>query len=285
MAGPTTLEPVLTEDMERTVNEVLLKETRGMCGVMSLVASRFYTWTKPITFHTVIVRPRKNWVQRINDCLLPNAHLIHVLVLDLPNIVGKETRARFSDEEVAAIARLLRAAERVKHLVVTWNIWAHLEHECGAIPVESLYLMWDGAMYVDRPDLNNLQYPSSLQDLTVYAHRNLGQRGFSLFSQLSSTQNYCPQTSHCTNLAYVAYATDSATGVKVGGFGLKGSMFIRVGSTFLTAEEEDERIKEEKERYPDFSTAYVGSRKELLAEWVAKVEGRPSILVHPPPRV
>ncbi|KAJ7165968.1 hypothetical protein C8R46DRAFT_1275362 [Mycena filopes] len=223
-------EPVFPEDIERTINEVLLKETRSMCGTMSLVASRFYVWTKPISFHTVIIRPTTNWVQRISDWLLPNANLIRVLVLDLPNNLGNRGRGCFSDEEVAAIAQLLRAAGRVKHLAVTWNVWAHLERDCGAISVESLYLMWDGAMFVDGPDLGNLQQPSALKDLTVYAHRNLGRRGFSLFSQLSSTENYCPQTSHCPNLAYVAYAADSDTPINVKGFNLKGSMFVRVGS-------------------------------------------------------
>ncbi|KAJ7165958.1 hypothetical protein C8R46DRAFT_1219731 [Mycena filopes] len=201
----------------------------------------------------MVVRPHKNWVQRINNWLLPNADLIHVLVLDLPNNVEHCERAQFSDEEKAAIARLLRAARRVKHLAVTWNIWAHLERECGAVPVESLYLMWDGAMYVDRPDLRNLEHPSALKDLTVYAYHYLGRRGSSSFRQY--TKNYCPQTRHCPNLAYVAYATDSATPVNVKDLRLKGSMFIHVPSRVLTAEEESKRIKQEKEWYPNFSTA------------------------------
>ncbi|KAJ7174541.1 hypothetical protein C8R46DRAFT_1252184 [Mycena filopes] len=285
MAEPvSSLQPVFPQDIERTINEVLLKETRGMCGVMSLVASRFYAWTIPITFHTVIVHPHKNWMQRINEYLLPNANLIHVLVLALPNTVGHRERAQFSDKEVAAIAQLLQAAERVKHLAVTWNIWAHLEHACGTIPVESLYLMWDGVLYVDPPNLGNLQHPSALKDLTFHAPHNLGLRGCSSFG-MWKTRNYCPQTRHCPNLAYVAYATASATPIGVRGFGLTGFMFVRVGSRVLTAEEESKRIKEEKERDPIFSTAYVGSTRELLEEWVAKVEGQPSILVHPPPRV
>ncbi|KAJ7174531.1 hypothetical protein C8R46DRAFT_1189296 [Mycena filopes] len=283
-------EPVFPPDVERTVNEVLLKETRGMCTAMSLVASRFYAWTKPIMFHTVIVRPHKNWVERVNDWLLPNANLIHVLVLDLPNVTegkfGDGHRERFSAEETTAIRRLLHAAGgHVKHFAVTWNIWAHLEGECGAIPVESLYLIWDRAMYVGGPSLRNLQHPLVLKDLTVYAPRDLGLRGYSVSMFRQSTENYCPHTRHCPNLAYVTYAAHSAEGVNERGWGLKGSMFVHVGSRFLTAEEESERIKEEKERYPNFSTAYVGSLRELLEEWVAKVEGRPSILVHPPPRV
>ncbi|KAJ7165997.1 hypothetical protein C8R46DRAFT_1192475 [Mycena filopes] len=261
---------------------VLLKETRGMCGVMSLVASRFYAWTKPITFHSVTVRRNENWVQRVDDYLLPNANLIHVLVLELPNTVGNRERAQFSEEEGATIAQLLEAAGHVKHLAVTWNIWADLERECGAIRVENLYLIWDGAMYVDGPDLGNLQHPAALKDLMIYAHHNLGRRGFSLFHQF--TINYCPQTGHCPNLAYVTYAVSYGKRVNAGHFGLKGSMFVRVGSRVLTADEEEENIKVEKERHTDFSTAYVGSLKELLEEWVAKAEGRPSVLIHPPPR-
>ncbi|KAJ7174524.1 hypothetical protein C8R46DRAFT_1214724 [Mycena filopes] len=280
-------EPVFPEDIERTVNEVLLKETRGMCGAMSLVAFRFYTWTQPIAFHTVVIRPRKNWVQRVNDWLLPNAHLIQVLVVALPNIVGAGAQGRCSGEEVAAIGRLLHAAKRVKHLAVTWSIWAHLGHECGAIPVESLYLMWDGAIYdrVSPPHLDHLQHPFALKDLTVHAPRDL--RGFSWFHEVPIAENYFPQTTHCPNLTSVAYAAQHLPGmVNVGRDHTQGSMFIYVPAPrVLTTEEEDKRIKQEKERYPNFSTAYVGSLEELLEGWVAKVEGRPSILAHPSLRV
>ncbi|KAJ7165960.1 hypothetical protein C8R46DRAFT_1351441 [Mycena filopes] len=245
---------------------------------MSLVASRFYAWTKPIKFFTVIVRPRNNWVQRIDDWLLPNANLIHVLVLDLPNIVGEETRGRFSDEELAAIGRLLRAAKRVKHLAATWNIWAHLERECGAIAVESLYLMWDRAMFVDPPELYHLQHPSVLRDLTIHAPYTLTHSWFR-----SPGENYFPRTGHCANLAYVAYATGFLPDIVTAG--MEGSMFICVPSKVVTAKEEDEEIEQRKEKFLNFSTAYVGSLEELLEEWVAKMEGRSNILLHPPPRV
>lgn len=250
------------------------------------------TRTQPIAFHTVIIRPRKNWIQRVNDWLLPNANLIQVLVVALPNIVGGElgggAQGRCSDEEVAAIAQLLQAAKHVKHLAVTWSIWAHLGPECGAIPVESLYLMWDGVMYdrVSPPHLDHLQHPFALKDLTVHAPRDL--RGFSWFHEIPAAENYFPQTMHCPNLAYVAYAAQHLPGiVNVGRDHTQGSMFIYVPSRRVLngTQEEDKRIKQEKERCPKFSTAYVGSLEELLGEWIAKVEGRSSLLVHPSPRI
>ncbi|KAJ6479246.1 hypothetical protein C8R47DRAFT_1198281 [Mycena vitilis] len=78
---------------------MLLLDARGMCHTMSLVASRFNVWTKPITFHTVIVRPHDNWVQRVRDHLLPNGNFIRILVLDLPFREGLWTRVQPSAEE------------------------------------------------------------------------------------------------------------------------------------------------------------------------------------------
>ncbi|KAJ7108166.1 hypothetical protein C8R44DRAFT_744117 [Mycena epipterygia] len=140
-----TSEPTFPEDIERTINEVLLNDARDMCGTMSLVASRFHTWTRPIMFHTVIIRRRGDWIQRISDCLLLNASFIRVLVLDLTSTQLPRVRAQIPDEELSPIRLLLEASGRVGHLAVTWNIWAHLQRECGALRLESLYLVWDGA--------------------------------------------------------------------------------------------------------------------------------------------
>ncbi|KAJ6564136.1 hypothetical protein B0H19DRAFT_1258627 [Mycena capillaripes] len=87
---------------------------------MSLVASRFHAWTKPFTFHTVIVRRHDKWVQTTTDCVLPNASFIRMLVLDLP-FTQDEVRLQSSAEELSIIRRLLEACGRVSHLAVTWN--------------------------------------------------------------------------------------------------------------------------------------------------------------------
>ncbi|KAJ7725224.1 hypothetical protein DFH07DRAFT_783057 [Mycena maculata] len=111
-------------------------------------------------FHTIIVRQRNNWLQRISQSLLPNASLIRVLVLNLSFTHGRTRIHKLSDEESSHIRRL---TGRVRHLAVTWNIWAKFERKCGALQLESLYLIWDR----DAPLLDHLQHPSALKDLSL----------------------------------------------------------------------------------------------------------------------
>ncbi|KAJ7713853.1 hypothetical protein DFH07DRAFT_1016892 [Mycena maculata] len=274
--------PAFPEDVERAINEVLLNDTREMCSTMSLVASRFQAWTKPIMFHAVIVRPRRNWLQRISQSLLPNADLIHILVLDLPFTERGSRYPRLSDKESSHIRRLLQASQRVRRLAVTWNIWAEFERECGALQLESLYLIWDRIDGSDRPSLNHLQHPSALQDLTVYAPY-----------RLRSPQDHwrpgvlcLPQMTHCVNIAYVTYATDlwSEALRTVGELYLKRTIFILVDMyKDIYAPPYDGLIARLRERNPNFSTAYLRFYSQVLLEWVAKMEGLPSILRRPPP--
>ncbi|KAJ6601960.1 hypothetical protein DFH09DRAFT_1302141 [Mycena vulgaris] len=268
-------EPAFPEDIERVINEVLLDDTGDMCGTMSLVASRFHAWTKPVTFQTVIVRRHNNWMQRINDCLLSNASFIRILVLNLPSNEGRR-RGQLSGEELSLIRRLLEASGRVKHLAVTWNIWADLERECGALRLEGLYLMWDGAFNIRSPSLNHLQHPSVLEDLTIYAPPNL----YNPMPFRSRGQSFLPPTTQCVNLAYVTYAARLIPSPGVEAFDLKGAMLVLVGRT-EPYDHQDKKIKEVRGRYPNFSTVCMRYSDQVLAEWVAKMEGRESLLNHP----
>ncbi|KAJ7108181.1 hypothetical protein C8R44DRAFT_884944 [Mycena epipterygia] len=245
---------------------------------MSLVASRFHAWTKAIRFHTVVVRRHDNYdlTQRINDLLLPNTHFIRVLALDL--------RGPLSDAELSHIRRLLDASKYVKHLAVGWNIWAHFALDCGALYLESIYLMWEGAYDVLPPSLQHLQHPAALRDLTVYAPPDLhNPTPFRAWGFL-----FLPATTHCANLTCVTYAADRTPIPTVGSLcedlpGIKGAMFVLVGipEEYANAEYEDELVKEDKEVYPKFCTAYLRLSGQVLGEWVKKVEGRVSVLEHP----
>ncbi|KAJ6597031.1 hypothetical protein DFH09DRAFT_109596 [Mycena vulgaris] len=273
--------PTFPEDIEQAINDVLLKDARDMCGTMSLVASRFHAWTKPITFRSVVVHRHNNWTTRISDLLLPNASFIRVLAIDLPF-----TRGQLSDEELSHIRRLLEASGRVRHLAVTWNIWAHFHLECGFLQLESLYLIWDKFHPISPPSLKHLQHPSTLKDLTVYAPPDLhNPTPFRPWGDL-----FLPETDHCPNLAYVTYAADRTPIPTVGTLcedlpGLKGAMFVLVDmpEKYMNEEEEDEMVKDDKALYANFSTAYARFSRQLLGEWLAKIEGRRSVLEHPPP--
>ncbi|KAJ7477446.1 hypothetical protein FB451DRAFT_1172998 [Mycena latifolia] len=265
-----TAEAVFPEDIERAINEVLLNDTREMCGTMSLVASRFRTWAKPIAFRTVSVRRHNNWTQRIGDCLLSNASFIRILVLDLdlPFTEGRG-RGQLPEEELSLIRRLLEASGRVRHLAVTWNIWAHLPRECGALRLSGLYLIWDRGfhIYAHGPSLHNLQYPAALEDLTVYAPADL--RNPMPFRTIGRC--FLPVTRQCVNLAYVTYAADRMPCPGVEDFDLRGAMLVLVGMT-EPHEQTATEIKTIRDRYPNFSA--------VLVEWVAKMEGRESLLDH-----
>ncbi|KAJ7670230.1 hypothetical protein B0H17DRAFT_1086127 [Mycena rosella] len=276
MPGPP---PRFPEDIERAINDALLHDARDMCGTMSLVASRFYAWTKPITFRTVVVRRHDDWTKRISNLLLPNAGFIRALAIDLPS-------PRLSDDELSHIRQLLEASQRVRHLAVGWNVWARFYPECGSLQLESLYLIWDRAHPASPPSLKHLQHPAELKDLTIYAPPDpRNPTPFRPWGEL-----FLPATAHCPNLAYVTYAADRTPVPTVGSLcedlsNLQGAMFVLVDipDKFVNEESEDELLKDDKEAYPNFSTAYLCHSSQVLGEWLAKIEGRPSVLEHPPP--
>ncbi|KAJ7429802.1 hypothetical protein B0H11DRAFT_2400680 [Mycena galericulata] len=259
---------------------------------MSLVASRFHTWwvsltacrrsqyntvcnrTKPVMFHTAIVRRHNNWMRRISDCLLTNASFIHVLVLDLPLTQGG-VRGQLAEEELSSIRQLLKATGRVRHLAVTWNVWAYLQRECGALRLESIYLIWDRACNVLEPSLHHLQHPAVLKDLAIYAPCSLPYPDWWRRAQL-----FLPATTQCVNLAYVTYATDSIPWPGVQDSKLKWAMLVLLGRT-EPHEDQAQSIKTIREKYPNFSAVCMQYFRQVLEEWVAKMEGRESLLYHP----
>ncbi|KAJ7144192.1 hypothetical protein C8R44DRAFT_916135 [Mycena epipterygia] len=271
---PATPQLTFPEDIERAINEVVLNDTRDMCGTMSLVASRFHTWTKPFIFHTVIIRRHDNWMQRISDCLLPHARFIRILVLDLPFTQGR-ARAQLSSEELSLIRRLLEASGRAKYLAVTWNIWADLERECSALRLEGLYLIWDGAFGIHAPSLHHLQHPAALEDLTVYAPDDLRHP----MSWVSFGSRFLPATTHCVNLAYVTYAADRIPSPGVVNVDLKGVTLVLIGRTELSQRDAG-LIEMDTGRFPNYSALCMRYLNQVLEEWVAKMEGRESLLGH-----
>ncbi|KAJ7174386.1 hypothetical protein C8R46DRAFT_1031073 [Mycena filopes] len=263
----TAADPTLPQDLEREICEVLLEDARDMYATISLVAPRFHAWAKHIKFHTVVVRRHNDWVQRINECVLPNAEFIRVLVLDLP----------FRDDKPCPAQRLAG----VRHLAVTWKIWKCLARECGALHLQSLYVIWDGVSFdVEAAKgkaltLKRLQHPAALKALTVYAP-------LSVEPHRTGADMYFPATTNCTSLAYVTYAARRV--VLEPGWApenFKGVMSVGLMELpkNIAAEEE------QKKKYPNFSTVYLDSLEELLQQWLNKMEGRDSRLVHPPPRI
>ncbi|KAJ7810888.1 hypothetical protein B0H14DRAFT_3151018 [Mycena olivaceomarginata] len=272
--------PAFPEDIERAINDALLNDARDMCGTMSLVASRFYAWTKPFTFRTVIVRRHKNWTKRISDLLLQKASFIRILAIDLPH-----AQARVSDQELSHIRAFLEASDGVRSLAVSWTILAHLHRACGSLPLERLYLIWDRTHPTSLPSLKHMQHPTALKDLTVYAPPDL--RDATPFRPWGEL--YLPDTAGCVNLECVTYATDRTPIPTVGSLcedipNLKAAMFVLVDIPEDIAGAEDEMVTEDKEVYPTFSTAYLRFSSQVLSEWLARMEGRRSVLDHPPPR-
>ncbi|KAJ7603621.1 hypothetical protein DFH06DRAFT_1256344 [Mycena polygramma] len=267
-------QPAFPEDIERHINEVLLKRTPNMCGIMSLVTSRFNTWTKPIAFHTVVIRPQHKWMQRIRDSLLPNASFIRILVLDLP-FTQDQTRIQPS-EEFSFIRRLLEVSGRVKHLAVTWNIWTLLKRECGALRLESLYLMWDGALNIEGPSLRNLGHPSTLEDLAVYAPPSIWRSR----PPKKYGMDLLPATTQCGNLAYVTYVSDRRPAAGMEWLEVKGIMLVILCTTgsYWQRDSEERWITTTRAECPHLSTACMRSPDEVLGEWVSKMEGRESVL-------
>ncbi|KAJ6471626.1 hypothetical protein C8R47DRAFT_1200151 [Mycena vitilis] len=272
--------PSLPKDLERALTEVVLSECREMCGTMSLVAYRFYAWTQAFKFGVVVVRPHDDWMQRVRDCFLPNANFIRTLVLDLPR-TNDTDRCRLSDQESSLLQKLLSACGRLRHLAVTWNIWAELQHECCALQLQSLYLIWDSASNVDAPSLDALQYPAALKDLTFSAPGELRDppiRGFAnCIFRLQSTASR-PVTDrldsslHCVNLAYTTYASDRMPCPNIRNVNREHTILLLIG-----ADDEDMWINSDKRRYPNHSTGFLQSWERVLVEWVAKMEGRESL--------
>ncbi|KAK7050689.1 hypothetical protein R3P38DRAFT_2605536 [Favolaschia claudopus] len=276
MAAPSNSTPpnLLPEDVERAIVDATLYEWKEMCNTMALVASRFYSWTKPHIYRTVIVRRTEHWTRRISDVLIPNAALIQTLVVDLPLVQGS-----LSDDELSAIARLVEAAQGVKNLAVPWNIWIELPNQCGSLALKSLYLFWDRTHPATEPSLANLQHPEALEELVIYAPADL--REMTPFRSWGDL--YFPDTSDCSNLAYIAYAADRCPMPTVGSLRediphLKAAMFVLAGIPEKFIADEDPLVTEDRETYPNFFSTYLRYWSQLLKEWIARTEGAESIL-------
>ncbi|KAK7059740.1 hypothetical protein R3P38DRAFT_968437 [Favolaschia claudopus] len=277
------MNPVLPEDVERAITDTLLNENQDMCGTMALVAPRFHAWTKPFVFRTVVVRRRDDWTKRVNVLLLPNAIHIRTLALDLP--LSQRT---LSDEEQSLIRALLQASIHVKNLATTWHIWARLAHGCRALQLSTLYLIWDRVLGVVLSSLKDLRHPTLLTEITIYAPPDLANlTPFRPWGEL-----YLPDTSRCANLVYVTYVADRTPIPTVGSLcedipNLRGAMFAQIllGDKEGSEEDFDDLVKEDMEVYPNFSATFVSSARQVLDEWLAKANGGPSVLQHPPPRL
>ncbi|KAJ6574177.1 hypothetical protein B0H19DRAFT_1253916 [Mycena capillaripes] len=245
---------------------------------MRLVAPRFGTWTRPVMFHTAVVRRHDNWMQRVGECLLPNGSLIQILVLDLPLRDGR-SREKSSEEELSLLRRLLEACGGVNHLAITWNIWDQLQSECGALPSKSLYLIWDGAFGNDAPSLDHLQHPAVLEDLTVSAPGDLRNPSWNQWSDLSLPPRAQTMT-QCVNLAYVTYASDRIPGISVTSFEVKWTILVLTERSEPYGDEV-RFLQEDRHKYPNHSIICMQEWDQVLEEWVAKMEGRASLLSHP----
>ncbi|KAJ7438363.1 hypothetical protein FB451DRAFT_1303831, partial [Mycena latifolia] len=159
-------------------------------------------------------------------------------------------------------------------------IWAHHHRECGALQLESLYLIWDKKHHIPPPSLKNLQHPSTLNDLTVDAPADLN----NMITWRPWGELYIPDTRQCVNLAYVTYAANTLPGGSLTFFcddsefpAIRGVMF-----KLKNEAQDSELMKDEEEFYPNFSTTYLPNSWQLLNE-LEKMEGRPSVFQHPPP--
>ncbi|KAJ7234261.1 hypothetical protein C8J57DRAFT_1249403 [Mycena rebaudengoi] len=226
--------PAFPEDLERVITEVLLNDTRDMCGTMSLVASRFHSW-----FHTVAVRVRKNCMRRLRHWVLPNAQFTRILVLDLPFKEGPR-RGQWPDKMLTCIRRLLAACSVRK------------------CPPPRLR-MQRPASVKPLPDLGCA--PPDLRRPTTYQRCGLC---------------YVPELAHCVNLAYLTYACKRVIRSGVADLRLKGTMLV-----YLCPGPHDLGwIEMDKQRYPRCSSICMRHLVEVLAEWIAKAEGRESLLDH-----
>ncbi|KAJ7221110.1 hypothetical protein C8J57DRAFT_1254119 [Mycena rebaudengoi] len=334
--------PAFPEDLERVITEVLLNDTRDMCGTMSLVASRFHSWTTPFRFHTVAVRVRKICMRRLRHWVLPNAQFTQILVLDLPFKEGPR-RGQWPDKMLACSRRLLVASGSVRHLArlasekplpdtggndhgrgftaddghLPWHLPFSLypknsRHKAleelghprtfylvgngekylfwvmhtgtsqiatqsfnsimlyGQIQVSVIChepaptvvapsVIWDGAWYTSPPTLHGLQHPAALVHLTVSAPPDL--RRPTTYQRCGLC--YVPELAHCVNLAYLTYACKRVIRSGVADLRLKGTMLVHL---CLGPH--------------DLGWIKMRHLEEVLAEWIAKAEGRESLLDH-----
>ncbi|KAJ7663326.1 hypothetical protein DFH06DRAFT_1128651 [Mycena polygramma] len=264
MTDPT--DPRLPQDIERVITEVLVNDHLDMAGTMSLVAARFRTWhsaarAKSETLRTVVIRHREHWTQRISDLFLPNAHLIQILVIDLPSTL--------SEEELLHIQRLLQGAEKVKHLAVGWHIWEHFV-ECGFLQLESLCLIWDEARQMDSPHLGHLQHPSLLRNVTIYAPP----RPISVDARNSAWAQFnLPATilDDFPNLASLTYAARNEVPDSWGcEWDTEGKTVVHTWTMGVRTASKGFKLAGEAE----FSTVYFDCSNEVLRDWLRRREGR-----------
>ncbi|KAJ6461836.1 hypothetical protein C8R47DRAFT_1159068 [Mycena vitilis] len=270
------IESRFPEDIERLVTEMLLDDGVQMCGAMSLVASRFRAWTKPRILRTVVVTLRDNWTKRISELFLPNAKHIRILAIDLPS-----TRGHLSNEESTLVRRLLQASHCVQQLAVSWHLWVDFSSECGRLEIESLYLIWDGAYGIPPLTLENLQHPLVLKDITMYAPPDLRGPGSALWFFLPETI-----TEDCPNLAFLTYAvSEQPIDIDCFGSNLEGVMWVLVDTPTKRLDPVNmDMLWMGKYDCPNYSSRHLRFSSEMLGEWLAKMEGRRSVLEHPPPR-
>ncbi|KAJ7635449.1 hypothetical protein DFH06DRAFT_1303013 [Mycena polygramma] len=270
------VEPMFPEDIERLITEMLLDNGVEMWGTMSLVAMRFRAWTKHRILRTVVVALRDDWTKRISELFLPNANLIRILAIDLPS-----TRGRLSNEQSTLIRRLLRASDGVQHLGISWHLWEDFSSECGRLKIESLYLIWDGAYGVPPLTLDNLQHPLTLKDITMYAPPDLKGPGSALWFFLPETI-----TEDCPNLAFLTYAvSEQPIDIDCFGSDLEGVMWVLVDTPTKRLDTVNmDMLWMGKYDCPNYSSRYLSFSSQVLGEWLAKMEGRRSVLEHPPPR-
>ncbi|KAJ7617300.1 hypothetical protein FB45DRAFT_933847 [Roridomyces roridus] len=288
MANDLAPTPMFPEDIERLIHQTLLHDSQEMRGVMALVAARFHLWTKPFIYRTVVIRRRDDdvdWMQRTVDFLLPNAGLIRTLALDLP-FSGRQGPS--FEEELTHIRKLLRSASRIVSLAATWNMWSRLSIEIGSLELQNIYLFWAGSSKygLAAPSLSHLRHPQKLLALTIADpllchHTPLPSGWYYTFSQYRRL----PETERCTNLRYLAYGT-ARVGIQTLNTFCQDHPHIEAVFMFTTADiidvNGDLRQRLQAILQPNCYGAWVVSSSDVLQEWLARTEGRESVLDYRP---
>jgi hypothetical protein len=91
---------------------------------------------------------------------------------------------------------------------------------------------------------------------------------------------HLPATRQDVELTSVTYVTTLLPLGWVSYCGVENAMVVLVERTD-TEEWEQHDIKEDKKRYPNYSVVCVPDWDQVLVAWVARMEGRESILNHP----
>jgi hypothetical protein len=217
-------QPTLPEDLERAINEEVLIDTRDMCSTMSLVASRFHIWCVRITVSLRSLYNTAYGQDKTDSISTPSSLAGRLTGCSESAAAYCRTRASFAywsliclsgkvmsgvgsqQKSCQSFGNSSKLPEGGIHLAVTWNIWAYLERQCGALRLEALYLMWDGALGIRPPSLYYLQQPAAVEDLTVFAPVDLRHP-----SMWRAGKRYLPEWRQCVNLAYVAYVASRLT--------------------------------------------------------------------------